>query len=90
MDEQWLKMFQERNELLGLLTKFYPAHVCRPTPGTESVLCPWIVCIHFPTGQCTWHITEKQRETIFKHLIEQPNHWDGHTTAEKYRRLAQL
>lgn len=39
--------------------------------------------------QLTWHIHNRELR-YFQHLKYKPNHWDGHTTKEKYDRLAQI
>lgn len=39
--------------------------------------------------QFTWHIHDDELK-YFKHLRYKPNHWDGHTTEEKYKNLASL
>jgi len=43
-----------------------------------------------PTGQMTWHIHDSELP-MFDHLGRASvNTWDGHTTEEKYERLAEL
>ena len=46
-----------------------------------------------PQGQMSWHIAPSARD-LFTHvpISTVPTHpvWDGHTTAEKYERLAAL
>lgn len=66
----------------------------------------WIVCIHIPVlhrgpsiavanpdwiedTQVTWHIHDSEKP-LFDHLEVKENHWDGHTTEEKYQRLSTL
>jgi hypothetical protein len=65
-----------------------------------------IVCIHIPvwqrnyaypagpthfsrSEQVTWHIHDSEL-VYFSHLEKQANHWDGHTTEDKYDRLRHL
>ena len=79
--------YAERNRLVAALAKCFPAHLCRhEEPGYED---DWrnIVCIHLPTGQATWHIHDSE-VPLFGHLPIEGSHWDGHTTEEKYARLA--
>jgi len=79
--------YWERNQLVAHLSKLYPAHLyIDPRETDEWKTC---VCIHSPTGQLTWHVPAKELEH-FKHLIVEPNHWDGHTTEEKYQRLSRI
>lgn len=48
-----------------------------------------MVCVHTPAGQASWHIPDFEISS-FQHLSIRPNDWDGHTTEEKYERLARL
>lgn len=83
--------YGERDRLVAALSKVFPSHLCRhPDEDTEwDTDWRWIVCIHLPTGQATWHIHDSERHQ-FNHLSVSANHWDGHTTEEKYRRLDSL
>lgn len=83
--------YSERNELVCFLSRLYPAHLSRH-PDTDTswdAAWKWIICIHTPKTQLSWHI-HKDEKHKFKHLTEQPNDWDGHTTEEKYQRLRVL
>lgn len=85
------KVYAERNRLVAALSKHYPlgSHLCRDeSPHAEA---EWlnIVCIHLPTGQATWHIHDRELP-LFAHLPMRPAHWDGHSTEEKYERVAAL
>jgi len=49
-----------------------------------------IVYIDLPTGQVSWHIHDSEREWFLRDLHYNSNPdliWDGHDTAEKYRRV---
>ena len=83
--------YAERDKLVSALSKVFPSHLCRHpvTDETWENDWRWIVCIHAPTGQMTWHIHDSELPQ-FSHLEKLDNHWDGHDTAEKYRRLADL
>jgi hypothetical protein len=81
--------YRERDQLVAALSKLFPAHLARHTdPDWED---DWrnIVCVHLPAGQATWHIHDRER-LWFDHLAYAPSHWDGHTTDEKYERLAKI
>lgn len=83
------EVYAERDQLVAALSKCFPAHLCRHEgEGWED---DWrnIVCIHLPTGQATWHIHDSELGW-FEHLRKTYSHWDGHSTEEKYRRLAAL
>lgn len=83
--------YSERNWLVCALSKCFPSHLCRhPESDTEwENDWRWIVCVHGPTGQMTWHIHDSER-SMFHHLPVSEQHWDGHSTEEKYRRLEAL
>lgn len=83
--------YRERDALVCALSKVFPAHLCRhPEEDREwEDDWRWIVCVHLPTGQATWHIHDSERPH-FDHLTVSQGHWDGHTTEEKYQRLAAL
>lgn len=75
--------YRERAQLVAALSLFYPSHTC-----TDDDEPDWmVVCVHTPEGQCGWHISQRDRD-LFRHLDNQPNHYDGHSTDEKYSRLA--
>lgn len=48
----------------------------------------WIVYIDLPTGQVSWHIHDSEREWFDFQVY--PGTWDGHTTDQKYERMAAL
>lgn len=83
--------YTERNQLVGFISKIYPSHLAKHPASDTKWESDWrtIVCIHSPKGQLTWHIHDSERKYFF-HLKEQPDHWDGHTTEEKYKRLKRI
>lgn len=83
--------YKERNQLVAFVSKLYPSHLCRhPNDDkTWEATWRWIVCIHSPNGQLTWHIHDREKK-LFKHLKIKKEHWDGHTTEQKYNRLARI
>lgn len=89
--------YWERMQLVAFLSHLYEAHLCRH-PDEDKTWeddWRWIVCIHTPAGQMTWHMHDSHLE-YFGHLAKKSeamgndNHWDGHTTEEKYDRLKAL
>lgn len=83
--------YTERNALVAALSKLLPACLARhPAEDLEwDDDWRWIVFIDAPTGQLSWHIHDSEREA-FDHLEVRDVRWDGHTTPEKYKRLAAL
>lgn len=84
--------YNERNQMVAALSKLWPSHLCKHPESDEAWERDWmtIVCIHSPMGQMTWHLHDSQ-VSAFAHLtLTDENHWDGHDTPEKYRRLARL
>jgi len=83
--------YAERNRLVAALSKLWPSHMALHPADDASWDDEWrqIVCIHSPFGQLSWHIKDGE-EVQFTHLSVATNDWDGHTTDEKYARLARL
>jgi hypothetical protein len=79
--------YTERNNLVALLSKLFPAGNKRT--AIEGWSEDWHGCVYIdlPTGQASWHYHDSQAY-LFDHLPEYPGEWDGHTTAEKYARIA--
>ena len=80
--------YRERNQLVAVLTKIWPSYWSRDDdadPGWQHV-----IFIDGPTGQLSWHVSDDDFISSFEHLANRPNQWDGHTTAEKYQRLAAI
>jgi hypothetical protein len=84
--------YRERAQLLALLARHYPAVIT----GAPDVDEPgWtLLVLDLPTGQAAWH--QHPRDiSFFNHVPDVPAddprvQWDGHTTEEKYRRIAEL
>ena len=84
--------YSERNRLVAALSKLLPSWLERhPDEDTEwEDDWRWIVFIDPPSGQMCWHIHDSELP-LFKHLApSDAGEWDGHTTDEKYERLAAL
>jgi len=82
--------YAERDRLVAALSKCFPSHLVQHQGADWEDDWRNIVCIHLPTGHVTWHIHDSEVEW-FSHLpTDGLHHWDGHTTAEKYERLAAL
>lgn len=84
--------YSERDNLVAALSKLFPASLERhdPSDTTWEDDWRWIVFIELPTGQASWHIHNSELP-MFDHLIRETGiKWDGHTTEEKYDRLAQI
>lgn len=48
-----------------------------------------VLYIELPTGQVSWHFTSGDREEYAADILDNPDiKWDGHSTPEKYARLA--
>lgn len=81
--------YEERNKLVAVLTKFFPSGTART--AIEGWSDDWHGCVYIdlPSGQVSWHYHDSQAH-LFADLPPYPKPWDGHTTEEKYRRLAAL
>lgn len=81
--------YRERDMLVCALSKIWPSHLAYDDQVGWDDEWRWVVCVHSPQGQLTWHI-RKSELPWFGHLNHAANHWDGHTTPEKYERLSRL
>ena len=100
IEESKNQAYWERNQLVSLLSRLYPSHLALHDHKDENWEPEWrfIICVHTPESQATWHIHNDDLK-YFQHLVktedspdslEKANHWDGHTTKEKYMRLGKL
>jgi hypothetical protein len=84
--------YTERNALVAALSKLLPASLERHSEAdvTWEDDWRWIVFVDLPTGQATWHIHDSEL-CAFDHLPRRTGRaWDGHSTPEKYTRLAAM
>lgn len=71
--DQKNQAYAERNKLVCALSKLLPSHLKRhPDDQPWEDDWRWIVCVHGPTGQMTWHIHDSELPN-FIHL-EAPEH----------------
>jgi hypothetical protein len=94
--EEKNRAYLERDKLVAFLARLYPAHLKRHPEGDDGCGQDWmnVVCVHSPAGQLTWHVHDSEMK-IFDFLDQNSGlfadcEWDGHTTEEKYKRLANL
>ena len=79
--------YLERNKVVAALASLFPSGVARTDiPGWSPY---WHGCVYIdlPTGQASWHYHDSHAY-LFAHLPPYTKPWDGHTTEEKYQRLA--
>lgn len=80
------KLYRERAHLVAHLAAYYPSAAGYTDPAAADWL---VVSIETPEGQMCWHIA-KRDEDLFEHVPRVDTlPWDGHTTEEKYRRVAE-
>lgn len=81
--------FTERNRVVALLCSLYPS--VRMRTAIKGWDPEWHGCVfvQLPTGQASWHYHDSDAE-LFAHVPEGAAQWDGHTTPEKYARVARL
>jgi len=80
--------YLERNRVVALLASMVPAVRCRT--AIEGWSDDWCGCVYLtlPTGQASWHYHDSHAH-LFAHVPEGAAVWDGHSTDEKYERVAQ-
>jgi len=79
--------YTERNRLVAFLASIYPSGVKKTAiPGWDEA---WHGCVYIdlPVGQASWHFHDSEAH-LFAHLPPYEGEWDGHTTEEKYERIA--
>lgn len=82
--------YGERNKLVAALSKLFPSSIERhPDNEVWEADWRWIVFIDLPTGQITYHIHDSELVN-YNHLHTEGRKWDGHSTDEKYKRIAAL
>jgi hypothetical protein len=79
--------YRERAQLVALLAAIYPASWNYSDPDEPE----WaVVYVGLPTGQASWHVHADDMG-LFSHVRrDNATRWDGHSTEEKYRRIARL
>lgn len=79
------EVYHERDQLVALISKIFPSHIGKDEEQKEGFKN--VIYVQLPTGQCSWHIKDSEL-SLFKHLEHGKNNWDGHSTKEKYNRIA--
>lgn len=82
--------YEERNRVVAALSKVFPA--VRTRTHIVDWDSEWHGCVYLslPTGQASWHYHDRHA-WMFEHLpFVEHVEWDGHSTSEKYERLAAL
>lgn len=82
------RVYNERNRLIAYLASLFPSVLERQEEEWEDGW-RWIVFVHHPQGQLSWHIHDSELP-LFDHVPRGIGNvkWDGHTTEEKYQRIA--
>lgn len=94
LETQKNNVYLERNRLVAVLSKLFPSCIGKHDgdcePGWENII---YVSVPTPDGKLTqvsWHIHESDLP-MFAHLsVDKYVTWDGHSTEEKYKRLAEV
>ena len=79
--------YTERNRLVAFIASIYPSGVKKTAiPGWDEA---WHGCVYIdlPTGQASWHFHDSEAY-LFAYLPPYDGEWDGHSTEEKYERIA--
>lgn len=79
--------YEERNRLVSLLARMFPSGIAKT--AIEGWAPEWENCVYIdlPTGQVSWHYHDREAH-LFEGLPAYAGQWDGHDTAEKWRRVA--
>lgn len=89
--EEHAKGYTERAMLVATLIRVGRYEACLTVAPDEPGW--WIVYVWTPEGQLSWHVSSRDT-ALFNNIAPyrpvQSVRWDGHTTKEKYGRLARL
>lgn len=84
-----MNIYRERAALIAFLAWTYPSVFAYNDPDEPD----WaVIYIDSDEGQLSWHISPDDMD-LFPHVpvvTAGAPRWDGHTTEEKYERLARL
>ena len=81
--------FRERNEVVSLLARLFPAGVAKTDVSGWNAEWHGCVYIDTPCGQLSWHFHDSHAP-MFAGLPPYSHVYDGHTTEKKYARVAEL
>lgn len=81
--------YNERNMMVSALAHLFPSGIA--TTNIPNWDDEWQNCVYIdtPAGQLSWHYHDMEA-MLFVDLPPYWGKWDGHTTPEKYARLARL
>lgn len=85
------EVYRERAQLVAFVASLFPSVIAYSDPDEPN----WpVIYITSPAGQMSWHLHKDDLE-LFAHVpmaqADDPHaQWDGHSSEEKYRRLAAL
>ncbi len=81
--------YLERNKVVAALARCFPSGIAKT--AIEGWHDEWHGCVYIdlPTGQVSWHYHDSH-VYLFQDLPPYTKPWDGHTTEQKYERLAGL
>lgn len=80
-------VYRERAHLLAFLAAITPASIGETDPDTPG--WPVLTLDGGENGQMSWHIAPDDAD-LFHHVPKGDVPWDGHSTEEKYQRLADM
>jgi len=86
--EQLNGAYRERDQLVAALARIYPSWTNQDSGAEEG----WqtVVFVDAGTGQMSWHVPDHEVTALFAGIPEGSPAWDGHSTEEKYARLAKI
>lgn len=79
--------YNERNRLVAFIARLLPSGLKKTAiEGWDET---WHGCVYIdlPTGQASWHYHDREAH-LFDGLPPYSGEWDGHSTDEKYERIA--
>lgn len=84
-----VSLYAERAQCVVALARAARAMGLRVGFGEDPKEPSWpVLFIDLPSGQVSWHFSADDRATLAPDIGRYDGVWDGHTTDEKYARLA--
>ena len=86
------RAYHQRDELLIALSKVWESHLIPTKLDVAGSRQDWLwsVCLHAPCGQLVFPVNNVLAAKMGHLERDTANHWDGHTSAERSKRLASL
>lgn len=84
------RAYEERNELLRLLTRLWPSHLMPVSANLAALDGRRTLCIHSPAGQLAYVLSAPEAVSFAYLREDATSHYDGCTWKKRSERLSKL